>query len=85
MPDSFKAFLVLCSLAGKYGKTTYSNFFLLRRKRNGVEGGLQNKLAYHGIVEEGLTCFKKLRGWVLFLQPSGLHSNTLQKGKCNLH
>lgn len=27
MLDSFKAFLVLCSLAGKYGKTTYSIFF----------------------------------------------------------
>lgn len=68
MLDSFKAFLVLCSLAGKYGKTTYSIFFLFRRKRNGVGVGPQNKLAYHGIVEEGLTCFRKLRRSVLFLQ-----------------
>lgn len=42
MLGSFKAFLVLCSLAGKYGKTTHSiflKFFTIQGKGNGVGEG----------------------------------------------
>ena len=42
MLGSFKAFLVLCSVAGKYGKTThsiFSKFFAIRGKGEGVGEG----------------------------------------------
>lgn len=61
MLDSFKAFLVLCSLAGKCGKTTTEFKKLFPLRIGGKGRGAQNILAYHRILERGVTYFRKLR------------------------